>query len=532
MEQPTIEEKNVCPSVTIEEAFKVEDVKEAVLVESAVETTECKQGEKEGETTPLTTPERSGEPVSCDPLTEAPSFKEESYSVADLTDIEKKALESFRLKVEEAIKTKTFFKKPKKKIEEKLTADTPVAAEPGTPISVTTESSALQETEVNDRAIPVSVEQQVTPPPKEDVSVETTDDSSPVSEETDIKIDETPPAPVEGPKNFYIWGIPIHEGDDKTDALLLKFLKARNFKVDETVSMIKSTVKWRKDFGADAIEDEEIEGKEAFEKLAFFHGYDKEGHPVCYNRNFFQNKEVQEKSQFNKFLRWRVQMMEKSIKSHLDFAPGGVQSFIQVIDLQNSPGLLKSANGLRKFISLLQDNYPELAAKQIILNMPWYYYPVLYRKILSEPKMISAGPGKSTETLFKYISPEQVPVEYGGLARLNDTIFEGVEAPVTCLTLKAGETQAIELPIEEIGATLVWDISIVGGDVVYGEEFVPDTYTVIVQKPHKLPALTEPIRNSFKVEKPGKIVITIDNSASKKKKIVVYRSTITTIASA
>ena len=50
------------------------------------------------------------------------------------------------------------------------------------------------------------------------------------------------------------------------------------------------------------------------------------------------------------------------------------------------------------------------------------------------------------------------------------------------------------------GSTLVWDISVVGWDVVYGEEFIPSDekgYTVIVQKTKKLPASTEPIRNAF-----------------------------------
>ncbi|KAI5081945.1 hypothetical protein GOP47_0001688 [Adiantum capillus-veneris] len=93
--------------------------------------------------------------------------------------------------------------------------------------------------------------------------------------------------------------------------------------------------------------------------------------------------------------------VEEEAETEEKAPPSGVHSFIQVIDLQNSPGLLKGAQAMKKFVSLLQDNYPELAAKQIVLNMPWWYYPALYRVFKMEPKVVWAGPGKSTETLFK-----------------------------------------------------------------------------------------------------------------------------------
>eukprot|EP00250_Pteridium_aquilinum_P021285 c25082_g5_i3 orf=521-736(+) len=52
-------------------------------------------------------------------------------------------------------------------------------------------------------------------------------------EKREIMAEEPPVPPVEGPKNFYLWGISIHEGDDKMDVVLLKFLRARNFKADD-----------------------------------------------------------------------------------------------------------------------------------------------------------------------------------------------------------------------------------------------------------------------------------------------------------
>lgn len=78
---------------------------------------------------------------------------------------------------------------------------------------------------------------------------------------------------------------------------------------------------------------------------------------------------------------------------------------------------------------------------------------------------------------------------------------------------------------------LVWELRVLGWDVTYGAEFVPgaeDGYTVIVQKARKLIATDEPVvKNSFKTGDTGKIVLTIDNTTSKKKKLL-YRYKIKT----
>ena len=66
----------------------------------------------------------------------------------------------------------------------------------------------------------------------------------------------------------------------------------------------------------------------------------------------------------------------------------------------------------------------------------------------------------------------------------------------------------------------------VGWDVKYGAEFVPsakESYTVIIQKSRKVGSGEEPVVcNSFKTGEAGKVVLTIDNPTSKKKRLL-YR---------
>lgn len=66
-----------------------------------------------------------------------------------------------------------------------------------------------------------------------------------------------------------------------------------------------------------------------------------------------------------------------------------------------------------------------------------------------------------------------------------------------------------------------------GWEVSYAAEFVPSTegsYTVIIQKAKKLASNAEQpvVCDSFKIVEPGKVVLTIDNPTSKKKKLL-YR---------
>lgn len=73
---------------------------------------------------------------------------------------------------------------------------------------------------------------------------------------------------------------------------------------------------------------------------------------------------------------------------------------------------------------------------------------------------------------------------------------------------------------------LSWEVRVVGWEVRYGAEFVPsaeESYTVIIQKTRKVSSSEEPVVcNSFKIGEPGKVVLTIDNPTSKKKKLL-YR---------
>lgn len=364
-------------------------------------------------------------------ITQSVSFKEESNVVGELPEAQKKALDELKHLIQDALNKHEFnapppppVKEEEKKAPEELKAEEAVTAE------VKKEEEAAEEEKPAPVAEEVKVEEKieadpskeadvVEEPPKaesETVKEEKKEEEKPtpeaetvvvaevvekvstaeadgtktveaiketvvsVSEEAapsteaaapeELKAEEaTPPPPP--PEEVSIWEIPLL-ADERSDVVLLKFLRARDFKVKEAFTMLKNTVRWRKEFGIDALVEEDL-GTD-WDKVVFSHGYDKEGHPVCYNVfGEFENKELyqntfsdEEKRQ--KFIKWRIQFLEKSVRK-FDYSPTGICTIVQVNDLKNSPGLGKRElrQATNQALQLLQDNYPEFVAKQVRL---------------------------------------------------------------------------------------------------------------------------------------------------------------------
>ena len=60
----------------------------------------------------------------------------------------------------------------------------------------------------------------------------------------------------------------------------------------------------------------------------------------------------------------------------------------------------------------------------------------------------------------------------------------------------------------------------------YSAEFVPaaaESYSLAVEKPRKIASTEEVICNSFTAREAGKMVLSVDNTASRKKKVAAYR---------
>ncbi|KAK7393417.1 hypothetical protein VNO78_21972 [Psophocarpus tetragonolobus] len=335
-------------------------------------------------------------------------------------------------------------------------------------------------------------------------------------------------------REITIWGVPLlpskaHEG---TDVVLRKFLKAKDYKVNDAFDMLQKTLIWRRVNNIDQIIDEDL-GPESGNS-GFLCSRDREGRPVCYHVcGVIRDRRLYKKTlgsdiKCDQYLRWRIQLVEKAVEK-LCFREGGVDSILQVFDLKNTPmqGTKELHSFSKKTLVLFQNYYPELIHKNIIVYAPFWFYTsqVLFSRFISQrnkKKFILARPHKVTHTLLKFIAPEHLPTEYGGLRRNNDDDFSSSDK-VLEVKIKANTVSKVEFPVQELGVTIMWDVTVLGWDVTYKEEFIPDdegSYSVLLQNQRIDGSST---RNSFYISEPGKIVITVENWTYKKTKMF-YRS--------
>ncbi|XP_059298081.1 patellin-4-like isoform X1 [Lycium ferocissimum] len=328
-----------------------------------------------------------------------------------------------------------------------------------------------------------------------------------------------------------LWGVPLLpiKGNENTntDIVLMNFLKAKDYGVYDSFKMLRKTLRWRREFRVNEIVDEKFSPE--LENLWYTdNGKDKEGRILCYNvfRNI-KNKELEEEiwgrhNHHHECLRWRVHIIEKAIQQ-LEFKQGAVNSVLMITDLGNSPGNswreVRWIN--RKMMSLVHDLYPGLIYKNILINVPIWFstvHALNLRMITQRSKntFIFVKPSKVTETLLKYISPENLLAEYGGLKKEKDVEFS-TDDKVLEISIKPCSVGFIKMPVKEVEVTITWDLIVVGNEVTYKEEFIPDddcSYRVLLQEDKKM---VESVRNSFHIREEGKIVITIDNPTYKKK---------------
>jgi hypothetical protein len=287
---------------------------------------------------------------------------------------------------EEKVEEKVEVKKEEEKAEPSAAAETVVVEK----VAAVDEDGAKTVEAIEETIVAVS-----STPAAEEAAPAAEPEATP-AEEPKTEEEAAPAAPPPPPEEVFIWGIPLL-ADERSDVILLKFLRARDFKVKDAFTMIKNTVKWRKEFGIDALLEEDL-GAE-LEKVVFTHGVDKEGHSVCYNvYGAFQDKELYQncfadEEKRTKFLKWRIQFLEKSIRK-LDFSPNGICTIVQVSDIKNSPGPAKSGlrQATKQALSLLQDNYPEFVAKNVsdpssiysfLIKLPFLFFSFLCKKNLN-----------------------------------------------------------------------------------------------------------------------------------------------------
>ncbi|KAH7101554.1 CRAL-TRIO domain-containing protein [Auriculariales sp. MPI-PUGE-AT-0066] len=222
------------------------------------------------------------------------------------------------------------------------------------------------------------------------------------------------------PTSVEIWGVkldPYVRPCPKEYLILYKFLKARDMVLDNAKTMLVDALKWRQEMNIPAIMEEAFP-EDVFGKLGVVAGKDNDGRPVTYNVYSESKGKVAEVfGDLKRFIRWRVQLMEKGV-AQLDFE--NVGDMIQVHDysgLGSGDRTPESKTAASEASKIFGDNYPELLYRKYFVGVPGYLTWVfwLFKAIVPSQtfaKMQVVGIGK--EAIGKELL--QLPEKYGGEA--------------------------------------------------------------------------------------------------------------------
>lgn len=218
------------------------------------------------------------------------------------------------------------------------------------------------------------------------------------------------------------------------DATLLRFLRARQFKLEKAKTMFINCEKWRKDFGTDTIlKDFEYTEKPLVAKMypQYYHKIDNEGRPVYYEelgkvylpdmlkittqdrmlRNLVWEYEAFVEHRLPACSRQKGHLIETSC-TIFDLNGISISSAYQVV------GYVKEASKIG------QDYYPERMGKFYCINSPFGFSTAfnLFKPFLDPvtvSKIFILG-SSYKKHLLKQIPSENLPKKYGGSSDISD----------------------------------------------------------------------------------------------------------------
>ncbi|XP_036304749.1 SEC14-like protein 4 isoform X2 [Pipistrellus kuhlii] len=286
----------------------------------------------------------------------------------------------------------------------------------------------------------------------------------------------------------------------KVDAhFLLRWLRAQNFDLKKAEDMLRKHIEFRKQQDLDHIltwQPSEVVQRYDSGGLC---GYDYEGCPVWFDIiGGLDPKGLLLSASKQELIRKRIKVCERLLQEcELQSQKLGrkIETVLMVFDLEglSLKHLWKPAVEVyQQFFSIIEANYPETLKNLIIVRAP-KLFPVafnLVKSFMSEEtrrKIVILG-GNWKQELPKFISPDQLPVEFGGTLTDPDgnpkcltKINYGGEVPRSyyqhsrvrvpyehTATVGRGSSLQVELEILFPGCVLRWQFESDGADIAFG----------------------------------------------------------------
>ncbi|KAM9960386.1 hypothetical protein ACTFIW_009525 [Dictyostelium discoideum] len=284
----------------------------------------------------------------------------------------------------------------------------------------------------------------------------TTTTTTTTNSETEESSSSSSSSKEEEEKQLKIWNIDLENDSKERDIILLKFLRAREFKIENSKQMLIDSLIWRKQ---NQVNDEKIVNEvfpEYYKNIGTIFKTDKEGRPVMINHYHAINPDVIFKDGVDQFVRWKVQQMEIAIRDTLIPSQWEIEDLIVIHDYKDcsffrmDPRIKQASN---QTIQTLQNNYPEFLARKFFINIPWLMEKLfsiftVFTSERTKSKFIICS-GNYREKLLKYIEADSIAPKLSG--------FEDNQSPILNIKINPQKSHSIQLGKLDADKTIEWE---------------------------------------------------------------------------
>jgi len=199
------------------------------------------------------------------------------------------------------------------------------------------------------------------------------------------------------------------------DMCLCRYLRARNWELPKSESMIRKTLIWRRKYQPHKITAKDVEIELNNPGKMYRNGFDKKGQPLIYMKPGKDNTGPEHRDVKIKYLVYVMEKASKSIDPSL-----GVEKFSWIIDYNNYSGMggISMAKIAKDIVGILQDHYPERLGSAFIINAP-FMFEVFWKMIspfvddVTKAKVKLLKHDDFTE-LHEAVELDQLETDYGG----------------------------------------------------------------------------------------------------------------------
>jgi len=354
----------------------------------------------------------------------------------------------------------------------------------------------------------------------------------------------------------------IEEGlKEDDDVILYRFLRGYSLDVAAASAALNKSLKWRKENKVDEIAAKvakmEIHEFPYHEKMSrlnpqnVHHGFDKYGQPLALAQLGRLDPNLLIKILSDDAIReYMIYFMEykRNVLSALSREKGVIFRTCRIVDLTGLGSKHLAPKGLKAFrsvISLVQDNYPEMAGTVYYVNAPWIFTSLWtlikpWIKPTTLEKVAILGHDYQAE-LLKAVDAKYLPKNLGGECTCSDKggciPNVDVDEGMTKLVVGASASQqhvVVVPPLaytdvkEAAGASylVTWEFRTESNNIDFEVKFqkASDKSEEVIAKKARLDSHLQMIEGGYETKEPGSLIFTWDNTYSwTSSKTVLYR---------